>query len=84
MAGCSTLVIVTCSFCIKYLWESSAIGNSMRFAAMTGAAITDLDQFVTAIGGLLTLLFSLHDAFKEIRKAKKASHGEARQQVRRD
>ncbi|OCK93527.1 uncharacterized protein K441DRAFT_678144 [Cenococcum geophilum 1.58] len=84
MAGCSTLVIGTCSFCIKYLWQYSASGNSMRFAAMTGAAITDLDQFVTAIGGLLTLLFSLHDAFKEIRKAEKASHGEARQQVRRD
>jgi len=84
MAGFSTLVISTSSFCIKYLWQYNASGNAMKFAAMTGAAITDLDQIVTAIGGLVTLLFSVHVAFKEIRKAKKASHGGARQEVRRD
>jgi hypothetical protein len=71
IAGCATLVISTSSFYIKYLWENNASGNGMRFAAMTDAAVTDLDQIVTAIGGIVTLLFSLHLAFKERRKLRK-------------
>jgi hypothetical protein len=42
----------------------------MRFAAMTVSAVTDLDQITTATGGLITLLFSLHVAFKERRKSR--------------
>lgn len=74
MAGCSALVAGFGTIWIKYGWVYMVGGrasyNSVRLVPRSTVGVWDLDQVVCAVGGLVTLLFSLLDAFKEQKKAK--------------
>jgi hypothetical protein len=50
----------------------------VRFTPRSTANVLDLDQIVTATGGFLALLFSLHDALKERREMKRVAEAEER------
>ena len=56
----------------KYGWgyPMSSYMTVVRVVPHSNASISDLDQFVTALGGLVALLISLRDAFKERRRAR--------------
>jgi hypothetical protein len=84
IAGCVALVAAGSTFWAKYFWMYAMAGNSMRFAPRSTANVLDLDQIVTATGGFLALLFSLHDALKERREIKRVAEAEERQQQRAD
>lgn len=55
---------------IKYMWDYAwpiQPGHQFRFVPKSDIPLSDTEQVVSAIGGLITLLYSLYDAFKASR-----------------
>jgi hypothetical protein len=72
MSGCSALVAGIGTFWIKYFWIYPFFGfNSIRLVPRSSVSVSDLDQVVTVMGGVVALLLSLVDAFEGRKKAKK-------------
>ena len=73
MSGFSVIFASVGVFLIKYASEYPFYGmrSSNRFVPRSDVGTFDLDQVVAAIGGVVTLLFSLLEAFKERKKSKK-------------
>jgi len=70
MAACTGMVVGCSTVWVKYAWiYPMGWSRSVRFMGKTTVRMSDLDQVVTMIGGLLTLCFSIHDAIRERRKA---------------
>jgi hypothetical protein len=70
MAACTGTVAGLSTIWIKYAWVyPMGWSNSVRFVAKSTVHMSDLDQVVTMVGGLLAFLFSMYDAVKERRKA---------------
>jgi len=70
MAACTGTVAGVFIFWIKYAWiYPIGRSKSVRFIPKSTVSISDLDQVVTLLAGLIALLFSMYDAVKERRKA---------------
>jgi hypothetical protein len=71
MAACTGIVAGLATVWVKYGWiYPMGWSNSVRFVAKSTVRISDLDQVVTMVGGVLALYFSILDAVKERRKAR--------------
>ena len=76
LSGILAFMGVVGSIWVKYGWLHAPHAYpeyqyaSLRFVPRSHAGLLDLDQAITAVGGILTLSFSLRDAMSERKKAR--------------
>ena len=85
MAACTGIVAGFVTIFVKYLWIYPIYSaTSFRLAAKTLFSLSELDQVVTMLGGLLALAFSIRDAVKERRLANARLADQARDHGRQE